>query len=350
MKYFILIAAFFGTLSCSLDPYRGPTVDIKIEWPETASVRAGPSSYNVDCYFIDVNGSGIPKLFSPGSRYEILDLGLGSSWKSRAELAAGQTALTVRVPPGPARTIRIFGVNRTPDISNCASLTFEGHPSSGVFSDPPLPELYEIARATADLSGPATVATTETPTFATDVIAQNGVTLAGTLALYRSTTTTAPSFTDGIPPTTGGWLNVAGSPITTGTGLNARARLDLAVSGAGQSLSGYNIVNIHGTIEGGTVDCGSGALTARGDINLGVWIEGQTAWSTQLPLVTSTSQGAALNFNLKGIPVSTLATTVVPPAGATFPGVFISFRVKDAPAGAACTGIQLTQLGVDFYP
>ena len=155
---------WFATGACTLTP-PGPWVSFQVQ----VDSRAAPAGLaQMDCFFASVKGQGIVGSAIPGEAAKVaacLDFGILSPLVSPGIVATA--GATLRVPAGRGREITVLGVKSPPGIS-CATKKFIFDYVGG-----PKPEIYKIARTTADLfvSSRVEVKSAYDPTTARDILA-----------------------------------------------------------------------------------------------------------------------------------------------------------------------------------
>jgi hypothetical protein len=306
---------------------------------------AGPGDYStIDCFVLDVNGPGIEPMYSEDSAFASLDLGLNSVWFQRTDLvASGTTTLSVRVPIGRSRTIRILGV--TGVTGACSSLTFEGFPSGGVLSAPPYPIVNELARATMDVFSGKAVATAELADRSEDMIPGNTLDAPARAALLVGNSLS--DFSEGAPGA-GAFLGWA-LPGST-DGLAGKARLDIVLDVTGQNLRPYRGLQIQVKAEGGNVaSCGSvaPAILNPSNMALGLWNEGAFDWEKKSDFVLAADQGITYTANFTGLNFENVRT-VVTDGGGAFQALYLSLRLQDAP-GSGCSAINIMDFSATLF-
>lgn len=346
MRFFIPALLCLATLSCTFDRYHSnQTAEVRLSVPkkyleDKPKILGAPSSYAVDCFLLDVNGPGIDPMYADSNPFTTVDLGQNSSWVSRASLVAtGSTTLSIRVPIGRSRTVRILGVTGTPAITNCATQTFAGYPASGMLAAPPYPQVFELARATIDVFSPSAVDTTVVTNPATDTMPPAVTHTAGAAdSLYLGNS--LPDFSEGPPPNTGAFgafQNVQSTGV-----LNGRARMDFVLDVSSLNLKSYRGLQVKLEAAGGAVNCGATgtpAISTASDLVLGLWNETGYAWSQKNSYVSATDQTLTYTHNFTGINLFG-AQTPVDDGGGQFNSLYVSLRVQDAP-GTGCSAINL---------
>ncbi len=340
--------------SCSMDRYRSANhLAISISFPKGApgqiEAQGGPANYpTIDCFLVDVNGAGITPQYDNSNPFAALDLGLNSAWFSRTSLiAAGSADLSVRLPMGKSRTIRILGVQGSPTpITNCSAQTFAGYPSSGAISAPPYPQVFELARTTVDVFKVQNITTRQVVNPATNLVPTAGLTATPVLGL--ATANANVDFSDGTPPT-GGAFQTLTLPFSTDVQVG-RARLDLVVDVTGLALTNYRGLHVEVQGVGGQVSCAAGpspTITSASDLSLGFWNEATLTWTPQSAFIPASDQvnSKSTNFVYSGIANSTIAVT----SGInTYSSYYLSLRVQSAP-GTGCSAITVSSVTATVY-
>lgn len=351
VKSIILIsgALLLTNTSCSLERYsKSEMAELRITVPRELlqpKTMAGPGDYaTVDCFLLDVNGPGIEPMYPEDSPFTFLDLGLNSTWIQRTDLiASGATTLSIRVPIGRSRTVRIIGV--TGVTGACADLTFKGYPDSGVLSVPPYPVVNELARANLDVFTGKAVATAELADRSEDIIPDNTFDAPGRAALIVGNTLS--DFSEGAPG--------AGAFITWGTpgstdGIAGKARLDIVLDITNENVRAYRGLQVRIQAAGGNVaTCGSVSPVILNPSNLvlGLWNEGAFAWIKKENYILSSDQGITYTTNFSGLNFENVRTSVTD-GGGTFTGLYLSLRVQDTPA-SGCSAINITSMSATLY-
>jgi hypothetical protein len=348
-KYLCCFLALLASASCSFERYsKGATAEVKINIPRALlepKALAGPGDYStVDCFVLDVNGPGIDPMYSDDSAFSTLDLGLNSVWFQRTDLiAAGTTTLSVRVPIGRSRTIRILGV--TGVTGACPAQTFEGYPSSGALAAPPYPIVNELARATMDIFSGKAVATAELADRSEDMIPGNTLDAPARAALIVGNSLS--DFSEGAPGAAS--FLTWGLPGST-DGIAGKARLDIVLDVTGQNLRPYRGLQVQVKAEGGNVaSCGlvAPAILTPSNMVLGLWNESAFDWEKKSDYVLASDQGVSYTANFTGLNFENVRTTVTDGSGA-FQALYLSLRLQDAP-GSGCSAINITSFTATLF-
>jgi hypothetical protein len=350
---FIVTALSLGLVSCSLDRYHaeGQTAEVTLELPKRLlepSVLSAPSTYTTtDCFLVDVNGNGISPMYGDDSPFGQLDLGLNSAWIQRTALvASGVSTLSVRVPIGKSRTIRILGITGSPAIADCPSKSFSGYPTSGIFALPPYPVVHELARATVDVFTARASATSVLVDASQDIIPStllSVVTVPYSLLLGN----TASDFSEGAPSGTGGFQALA-LPMSTGA-LAGKTRFDFIVQVGNLDVRSYRGLQFQVRATGGSTACagdGSTILTPS-NLTLGLWQETPFTWSIKDSFIPSGGQASAQTTNFSGTAIASIRTPVTA-GGSTFNALYLSLRTKDVPS-TGCSSINVSSVTATLY-
>lgn len=343
MKRLLLLVTFLS--SCSFERYSAqPTAEVRLrvpqEWLEPRAL-AGPGSYaTVDCFVVDANGPGIDPMYDEANPFTTLDLGLNATWVSRAALlASGESTLSIKVPIGRSRTLRILGVTGSPAITDCAARTFAGYPNKGVLSAPPYPVVTELARSTMDVYTAKAVETSVATDPAEDLIPSS--TLEAPPRVYLLIGNTDDRFGEGPPPSSTGAFQALTFPVTT-YWKPGKARLDLVMDIDKQNVRSFRGVQVVVQAEGGTVTSCTGsnnAISAPSELAVGLWNEGAQTWIEKRSAIptgngTTTINFAGLNFESVRVPIEN-ASFIYQDA------LYFSIRVQGAPA-SGCSTVNVT--------
>jgi hypothetical protein len=340
---------FFTSTSCSFERYsKSDMAEVKIQLPRELlqpRTSAGPGDYaSVDCFLVDVNGPGIEPLYPEDSPFTLLDLGLNSTWIRRAELvASGSTTLSIRVPIGRSRTVRILGV--TGITGACADYTFKGYPDSGVLSAPPYPVVNELARANLDVFSGRAIATAELADRSEDMIPNNTFNAPGRAALIVGNSLS--DFSEGAPGAAA--FFTWGTPGST-DGIAGKARLDIVLNISNENVRSYRGLQVRIQAAGGNVaTCGSisPAILNPSNLVLGLWNEGRFEWEQKTNFILSSDQGLTYTTNFSGLNFENVRTSVTD-SGGTFVGLYLSLRVQDTPA-SGCSAINITSMSAELF-
>jgi hypothetical protein len=342
----------FASLSCSLERYsRSEMAELKLTIPRqlienNVGTKAGPGDYaTVDCFVLDVNGPGIDPMYGEDSPFTPLDLGLNSAWLQRTDLVAnGTTTLSVRVPIGRSRTVRILGV--TGVTGACSGQTFAGYPSSGVLAAPPYPLVNELARATLDIFSGKAVATAELADRSEDLVPGNTYVAAGRVGLVVGNSLS--DFSEGAPGAAG--FFVWGTPASSGA-LAGKTRFDIVLNINNQNVRAYRGLQVQIKAEGGSVAaCGSPspAILTASNLTLGLWNEGDFRWEVKPNFILASDQSLVYTTNFTGFNFENVRTSVTHGA-LTFTALYLSLRVQDTPGGSGCSAINITSMSATLF-
>ena len=341
-------------VSCSLERYSSVSEGVlRVDLPrsllaERLKIMGAPSSYTtIDCFVVDVNGPDIPAMYNDANPFASMDLGMNSTWIQRTELvASGATLLSMKVPIGRARTVRILGVTGATPITDCAAHTFLGYPDSGMLAAPPFPLVYELARTTLDIFLPQSTASIQQADPSQDMTPSILLNAPATYTIQLANT--AADFSDGAPPSAGGFGLVA-QPMS-GPRLANRARFDLVLDINNLDVRSFRGIQIQVQAEGGSVACGGGipaAILTPSSIGIGMWQEGSQAWLSNLAFIPAVSQSTVHTVNFSGLNFLSVRVPVTPIA-ATINTIYLSLRVQDVPS-TGCSTINLQSVSAQLF-
>lgn len=153
------VALGVGALCAAISCTRLVSSDVQVVWkmerskPDSHARRgAGRSLMTTDleCFFVSVKGVGIESNIKDGDFGANLDtgcLGLGVVSKGVPLTTAVDTGITLRIKPGPAREISVYGINAVP------AATCEQTPVAQMIRDNSGAQLFKLGSATVNVGG-----------------------------------------------------------------------------------------------------------------------------------------------------------------------------------------------------